>query len=249
MPTGPRDWTGKVDAAHAGVFAYRSRAGRPLACGVTPYVERGELVVTTTLAFPAKAAAVRREGAAAVLAAGLLVQGRVEVHVDRTGAEFDRWLRAQELRKYPPARSLLSIPGHRTLFPWYVGRTYMRFIDPSVEETGGSDTATLTVLDARGLPAISPVPMPPPGPEGWSFETTAADGPACVLIHQETDGMTELRQMRLDGTVAAGRFTTAAATGSLDPQPTGLRADLSKLRHLARRAKAAAAIVDGLPSR
>jgi hypothetical protein len=135
-------WLHAVDAAAVGVLAFRSAAGRPVACAVTPYVDAGDLVITSTLAFPAKAAAVHREGTAAALVAGLLLRGPVRVHADRAGTEFDRWVRAQELRKYPPARSLLSVPGHRRLFPWYVQRLYLRFVDPTVVPVDIDDTTT-----------------------------------------------------------------------------------------------------------
>lgn len=230
-------WLAAVDQAPVGVLAYRARNGRPVACAVTPYVHDGEVVVTATLAFPAKAVAVHREGRAALLAGGHLLGGPVRVHVDPTGADFDRWLRPQELRKYPPARSLLAVPGHRRLFRWYVGRAYLRFVDPTV--TAAADDATsLTVLDPDGLPAI-----------GTATTVDAPDGPACVLVHHEDDRMADLRQLRVDGVIAAGNFTATRVVGSLDPRPTGRRADLAQLRRLARRARAARPLVATLPIR
>jgi hypothetical protein len=85
------DWKTAIDAADVGAFVYRNQDGLPVACAVTPYLEAGDAVVTSTLALPAKAMAARREGAAALLAGGKCVRGRVEVTVDQTSGEFDRY--------------------------------------------------------------------------------------------------------------------------------------------------------------
>src|SRR5256884_675272 len=55
------------DAASVGAFAFVGQDGRPRACPVTPYLYAGDAVVSSTLAFTAKVAAVRREGAACLL--------------------------------------------------------------------------------------------------------------------------------------------------------------------------------------
>ena len=238
-------WTTAVDRADIAVFAYRNQAARPIACAVTPYVDQGDVVVTSTLALPAKAVAARREGHAALVGGGVVVRGPVEVTVDRTSREFDRWVRDQELRKYPPARSLLAIPGHRRLLPWYVGRVLIRFVEPLVEAVEGDDRCTLTTLDSHGRPIVVPVDEPTGDPGSW---TSAADGsgPACVLVHEETEAMAELRQLRVEGRVELGTFQAGRVVGSLSPQPTGLVADLTRLRQLARQAKRNRKLVDGL---
>jgi hypothetical protein len=105
-------WT-PIDQAAIGVFAYVTRAGTPNACAVTPYVVDGAVVVTSTLALVAKAAAVRRDPRVVLLAGGTEVRGAGAVAVDPTPAWFDEHLRDQERRTYPPARSLLAVPGHR----------------------------------------------------------------------------------------------------------------------------------------
>ena len=116
------DAVGALDAASVGVFAFVGKDGRPRACPVTPYVYGGEAVVSSTLAFTAKVAAVRRDARVALLAGGCLVRGRAILDVDLTSKAFDERVRHQELRKYPPSRQILAIPGHRRLLWWYVGR-------------------------------------------------------------------------------------------------------------------------------
>jgi len=111
-----------LDAASVGAFAFVGKDGRPRACPVTPYLYAGEAVVSSTLAFTAKVAAVRRDPRVALLAGGCLVRGRATLDVDLTSKTFDERVRRQELRKYPPSRLLLAIPGHRRLLWWYVGR-------------------------------------------------------------------------------------------------------------------------------
>jgi len=62
----------------------------------------------------------------ALLGGGVQVRGRAAVAIEGDGEWFDRVIRAQELRKYPPARFLLRLPGHRRLLWWYVGRAVVR---------------------------------------------------------------------------------------------------------------------------
>ena len=111
-----------LDESTVGVFAYVMRSGRPNACAVTPYVVDGAATVTSTLALIDKAAAVRRDQRVTLLAGGAHLAGRASVSVDLTPSWFDQHLRAQERAKYPPARSILGVPGHRCLFSWYLGR-------------------------------------------------------------------------------------------------------------------------------
>ena len=244
-------WLDRIDGAAIGVLAYRRRDGEPVPCAVTPYVEGGDVVVTSTLAFPAKGLAMRREGRAALLAGGVLVRGRVDVTIDRTSGEFDRWIRGQELRKYPPARALLAIPGHRRLVPWYVGRIIVRFVSPEVTDVVGHDRVTLTTVDDDGCPWIEPLDLE-------AFDVDVGDtaplvmtrpthqGPASVLVHEEDEAMRALRQRRHDGQVDAGVLHVDRVTGSLDPPPTGTLAELAQLRQLARSARAHRAQLDRL---
>jgi hypothetical protein len=75
----------------------------------------------------------------------------------------------------------------------------------------------------------------------------ASDGRATVFTGERSDEFEAEAGLPLIAP-APGRFTAARTTGSLEPEPTGLRADLARLRHLARGAKASAGVVDRLAS-
>lgn len=234
-----------IDRAAIGVFAYVTRAGTPNACAVTPYVVDGAVVVTSTPALVAKAAAVRRDPRVALLAGGTEVRGAGAVAVDLTPGWFDEHLRDQERRKYPPARSLLTVPGHRHLFAWYVGRAVVRLTEPTVRGRPGDDGVTVTVLDDAGTLSIRPLEgevRTAARRAGPGDELVVGDGPpdgsAVLLVHEEDPTMVDLRQLVLDGVVRDGVLTVAHRRGSLEPGPTGLVSQLRSTRSLARRARA-----------
>ena len=190
-----------LDAAPVGVFAFAGLDGRPRACAVTPYLDAGQALVTSTLAFTAKVAAVRRDPRVALLAGGCLVRGRAALDVDLTSKSFDERVRRQELRKYPPARLLLAIPGHRRLLWWYVGRAFIAIPLGDCAPAPGSDRITVTFLGDAGLPLIVPLD-PAADVSGDEIPVPAArDGAACLLVHDEDAGMADLRQLTLHGTV------------------------------------------------
>jgi len=226
-----------VDSAPVGVLAYVMRSGHPNACAVTPYVVDGVPVVTSTLALIDKAAAVRRDERVALLAGGVQLSGRAAVAVDTTPAWFDRHLRHQELTKYPPARTILSIPGHRRFFAWYVGRVVMSIIPDLVVERSGGDLATITVLGSDGVLRVFPIPRPADLEAAeLALDTSIPDGRAVLLIHEEDPDMSDLRQLTLHGWVAAGAFRVERRRGSLQATPQGWRQQLATSRQLARRA-------------
>jgi hypothetical protein len=107
--------TPAYDAKHVLRIHSDRRDGRPLSCAVTPYLDGGQPVVTSTLALVGKIGAVLRDERVALLAGGALARGRATVTIEDDGTWFDQVIRAQELRKYPPARFLLRLPGHRRL--------------------------------------------------------------------------------------------------------------------------------------
>jgi hypothetical protein len=225
-----------LDAAMVGVFAFVGQDGRPRACAVTPYVDSDQAVVTSTLAFTAKVAAVRREPRVALLAGGCLVQGHATLDVDLTSKSFDERVRSQELRKYPPARRLLAIPGHRRLLWWYVGRAFIAIPLTGCTQAPGLDRITITSLDG-GLPRIVPLD-PATDVLGEEIRVPVrGDGPACLLVHDEDPGLADLRQLTLHGTIGDGTFTTERRTGSLDRSHPSTLDELRTLRALGRAAR------------
>lgn len=219
--------------ASIGVLAWIRADGSPGACAVTPYVVDDRVVITSTLAFTAKAAAVRRDPRVAVLAGGWLVSGDADVFVDESPQWFDRHVRAAEVRKFPPTRSILAIPGHRCLFPWYVGRIVISFRPDHVEPAPGDDAATVARL-ADGRVRVEPVAMTPDELPDFAG---CDDGPVQLLFHEEHDRMSDLRQLSIRGSVVRGRFAEERRSGSLGPGSTGTIAQLRELRTMARSAK------------
>jgi len=139
------------------VFGFIGRGGRPLSCAVTPYLDGGQPVVTSTLALVGKIGAVLRDERVALLAGGAQARGRATVAIEDDGEWFDRVIRAQELRKYPPARFLLRLPGHRRLLWWYVGRAVVHLPADGLRAVPGSDRVTVTGIDHDGLVSVVPV--------------------------------------------------------------------------------------------
>jgi hypothetical protein len=225
-----------LDAASVGVFAFAGQDGRPRACAVTPYLYAGEAVVSSTLAFTAKVAAVRRDPRVALLAGGCLVRGRATLEVDLTSTTFDERVRGQELRKYPPSRRLLAIPGHRRLLWWYVGRASIAVPLGDCTPVPGADRVTVTVLDG-GLPRIVPLD-PATDVSGDEIPVPFRhEGAACLLVHDEEPDMADLRQLTLRGAVRDGIFRVERRTGSLDPSHPGTLGQLRMLRDLGRAAR------------
>jgi hypothetical protein len=224
------------DTATIGVFAFVGADGRPRACPVTPYVHGGAAVISSTLAFTAKVAAVRTDPRVALLAGGHLVRARATVDIDLTSKTFDEDVRAQELRKYPPARRFLAIPGHRRLLWWYVGRASIRIPLADCATAAGADRVTLTVI-SDGLPNIHTLD---PSADAFADELpvpAGAEGPACVLFHEEDDEMADLRQLALHGTISDGVFRVERRVGSLASGHPSALGQLKTLRSLARQAR------------
>jgi hypothetical protein len=225
-----------LDHAAVGVLAFIGADGRPRACPVTPYVDAGEAVVSSTLAFTAKVAAVRNDPRVALLAGGCLIRARATVGIDLTSKTFDEHVRAQELRKYPPARRLLAIPGHRRLLWWYVGRASIRIPLAGSATAGGTDRVTLTVV-VDGLPSILALDPSADACAGELPVPAGVEGPACVLFHEEDDQMADLRQLTLHGTISDGVFHVERRVGSLAPGRPSALGELKTLRSLARQAR------------
>lgn len=241
MCSATSDPANAIDASAVGVLGWLDGEGAPRSCAVTPYRVLDDLVVTSTLALLGKVRAIRRDPRAAILAGGYEARGLASLALDMTPRSFDELIRDQERAKYPPARSLLGIPGHRRLLWWYVGRAFIRLPLELAAPCSGSDRVTATVVDAQG-PRILPLL----GVAGIEQATVGSrvplsdavpDGPASVLVHDELDDFAELLQLTLTGTVLDGTLTVARRTGTLEPSHGGTVAQLRQLRALGKSAR------------
>ena len=225
-------------AAPVGVLGFTAKDLTPRAVAITPYVIAGEPAITTTLALLAKAKMLRNRPAAALFAGGVHLSGDTSVVMHADTDWFDEHLRELESEKYPPAKTLLSIPFHRRLLWWYLGRAVITFDDATATTVVGSDRTTLTsVVDSRIV--ITPL-APDLGTDGDEIElgSNPPDGPGCVLVHHETDGMEELLSLTLRGDVTNGVLRVTTRTGSLEPQQPSMIEQVKSLRALGQAAKA-----------
>jgi hypothetical protein len=228
-----------VTDAAVGVFGFVRRNGRPLSCAVTPYLDDGQPVVTSTLALVGKIGAVLNDDRVALLAGGAQARGRATVAIEDDGDWFDRVIRDQELRKYPPARYLLRFPGHRRLFWWYVGRAVVRLPADSVQRAPGSDRVSVTGIDHDGLVSIVPVPGGVQLDAGEiALDVSLPDGPVCLLVHEESPGLADLRQLRIEGWLESGLLYVRKRSGSLTPSRCSAFSQLWSLVALGRAARA-----------
>lgn len=143
--------------AHIGVFAYVKKDGTPNAGPVTPFVVNDRIVITSTLAYVTKAAAVRRDSRVALLAGASHVASTGSVVVDGTPTWFNRSIRDDEIAKFPPTRQFLGIPFHECLFPWYSGRVLIDLEPATIEPEQGGDRVTVASLDHEGRLLITPL--------------------------------------------------------------------------------------------
>jgi hypothetical protein len=229
-----------ISSASVGVFAWVRGDGSAGSCAVTPYVVNDDVVITSTLAFTSKASAVRRDPRVALLAGGQLAIGSATIFVDQTPRWFDDNIRSAEIRKFPPTKSILSIPGHRRLFPWYVGRIVIRFRPDVVESCAGSDRITASWL-ADGRLRILPITV---DETGNPLVADLEDGPVQVLVHEEHNHMADLRQLSVRGQIDHGQFVEVHRSGSMDPSQSGIMAQIAQLRSLARLARRSRAVIE-----
>ena len=106
----------------------------------------------------------------------------------------------------PACRFLLRLPGHRRFLWWYVGRAVVRLPADGVRAVPGSDRVTVTGIDHDGLVSVVPVT----GDVQLDADEIALlvglpDGPACLLVHEESACQSDLRQLRLQGELVSGR--------------------------------------------
>ena len=227
-----------VEDATVAVLAFTAKDGTSRACAVTPYVVDTKVTVTATLALLTKAKMIRRRSQIALLVNGTHWSGVAEVSLHRRSGWFDQHIREAEKRKYPPAAQLLGFPLHRRVLWWYVGRVAMTFDDPTISRVQSGDAVTVTTV-VDGSPRVHPLDdtLDTSGSEVL-LGAEVSDGPACLLVHRETEGMTELLQMTLRGHVVGGVMTVASRHGSLEAQNPGLIDQLKSLRALGKLARA-----------
>ena len=214
--------------ARVAVLAFRS-AGEPMALPVTPYVEgdrdSGRIIVTSTLAYIRKAELIRKDGRVAMLAAGTHITGDAHVFADVDGDTFVARYLEQELAKYPPARALVEVPDYRRALSWYFGRAII-VIEPrdAYHAFPADNRCTATRIDASGYPTVLALaPKLHPSLEeaapGDAVPAPLRDGRVTVLIHEESDDMSSLRQVTLRGDVRNATFYVAARNGGLAHEP------------------------------
>ncbi len=218
-----------IRIAPVGVLGFTAKDLTPRATAVTPYVVDGTPTVTTMLALLTKARMLRNRPAAALLAGGTHVAADTTLTMHRTADWFDANIRSRELVKYPPARALLSIPFHRRILWWYVGRVAITFSNPTCRPMAGADRVTITTV-SDGKVQIRPLSDDlDVNPHQIEVGSAVPNGPGCLLVHDETDDMAELLQLRLQGTVADGVLSVESRHGSLDPQHPGVITQLKGL--------------------
>lgn len=196
----------------AGVLAYHGSRGQLVPVAVTPYVLGDEIYVTATLAYAQKAVLVRRAPKVALLSGGVNLRADAAVYADVKGDFFVKHLLEQELRKYPPARTLRRIPFHRRLFGWFFGRAIMKLKPIAVETDAGDDTWTLVTEGDDGYPSIHSIPAADPlgGDVAIPPGLAGARGPAVVFTHSESEDMSKLDSTAVRGEIAGGTFIAKA---------------------------------------
>ncbi len=208
---GPESLRAIYDAP-AGVLAYHGSRGQLVAVAVTPYVLGDDVYVTTTLAYSRKAGLIRQSPKVALLAAGVYLRADAAVYADVKGEFFVKHLLEQEMRKYPPARTLRRIPFHRQLFGWFFGRAIIKLEPITVAADAGGDAWTLVTEGENGYPSIHPIGEA--DPEGGDVaippELVNAPGPAVVFFHKESADMSELASKAFRGEIKDGSFVAKA---------------------------------------
>ena len=201
-----------IHDAPAGVLAYHGSRGQLVPVAVTPYVLGDDVYVTTTLAYSRKAGLIRQSPKIALLARGVYLRADVSVYADVKGKFFVKHLLEQEMRKYPPARTLRRIPFHRQLFGWFFGRAIIKLEPIAVETDAGDDAWTLVTEGENGYPSIQPIAKADPesGEVTIPPELAAGAGPAVVFFHSESEDMSELTSTAFRGEIKDGSFVAKA---------------------------------------
>jgi hypothetical protein len=103
----------------------------------------------------------------------------------------------------------------------------------------GSDRVTLTGIDHDGLLSVVPVTGEVQlDADEIPLQAGLPDGPACLLVHEESVGLSDLRQLRFEGELVSGRLSVRRRSGTL---AAAHRSPLAQLRDLAALSRAATA--------
>ncbi len=210
---GPESLRAIYDAP-AGVLAYHGSRGQLVPVAVTPYVLGDDVYITATLVYSRKAGLIRRSPKIALLAGGVYLLADAHVYADVKGEFFVKHLLEQEMRKYPPARTLRRIPFHRQLFGWFFGRAMMKLEPITVKEDAGDDAWTLVTEGENGYASIRPIAEADPegGDVAIPLELAGEAGPAVVFFHEESEDMSELTSKAFRGEIRDGSFVAMART-------------------------------------
>lgn len=108
-----------------------------------------------------------------------------------------------------------------------------------IQTTPGSDRVTVTGIDHDGL--VNIVPVAASGQldaDEIALGVSLPDGPVCLLVHEESRGLSDLRQLRLEGELVSGRLFVRKRSGSLAPSRWSAITQIWGLGALGRAAKA-----------
>jgi hypothetical protein len=198
--------------APAGVLAYHGSRGQLVPVAVTPYVLGDDVYITATLAYSRKAQLIRQSPKIALLTGGVYLLADAHVYADVKGDFFVEHILEQEMRKYPPARTLRRIPFHRRLFGWFFGRAIIKLEPIAAGADAGDDAWTLVTEGEDGYPSIRPIAEADPEGGGVTIppELAGAPGPAVVFFHEESEDMSKLTSKAFRGEIKGGAFVRRA---------------------------------------
>jgi hypothetical protein len=108
-----------------------------------------------------------------------------------------------------------------------------------VRAVPGSDRVTVTGIDHDGLVSVVPVTGDVQlDADEITVPVGLPDGPACLLVHEESAGLSDLRQLRLQGELVSGRLSVQRRAGTLAATHRGPLAQIGDLAALGRAATA-----------
>jgi hypothetical protein len=122
---------------------------------------------------------------------------------------------------------------------WYVGRAVVRLPADGMRAVPGPDRVTVTGIDHDGLVSVVPVTGDVQlDADEITVPVGLPDGPACLLVHEESAGLSDLRQLRLQGELVSGRLSVQRRSGTLAATHRGPLAQIRDLAALGRAATA-----------